>query len=942
MRDIGLLPETFPHPQHVVAFSTASSKEMEEEEDPVIAALCEEFSDVFDDSIITPMKGEPLTIKMRTEDPDYKPKQTTVPRKPPSAYKEAAADELSTLLGSNVIERVPPNETPSWVSPGMWVPKPASGKARLVVDFGDVNKHVERPVHPFPSVQDCIQDIDPNSKWFLVFDCLSGYHQIELDPESRQYTTFILPEGKFRYCRAPMGLRHAGDGFCVRTDLSFAEIKKLKKMVDDGLLQGKTKQEVYDQFRHVLVCCRRDHIQLSRKKLQFGKSVRFAGFIISENSIKSDPKKISALVDFPQPKDLKQLRSFLGLANQLAGFVPDYAQHAKPLNDMLKKSSAFVWFDSQEKAFASIKRILSTNTVIRPFDPERTAYLYTDASRINGIGFALMQSHADADGVNRLKIVQCGSRSLKGPETRYATNELEMLAIVYAIQKCRYHLLGRKFVVVTDHKPLVGTMSKPLWDIGNQRLQRFREKVMDYVFETIYIKGKDNVIADALSRQPLFDSEDAEELEDDNEDEQVTAYFCVAAAFREPMVGVEKDVLLHNINKFADEDPSYQQIIHAFRNDKDPRDLHPDHPAKAYQSVWPQISQWDHLLILDSSRIIVPRSARTYIMQLVHKAHVGSSRTVRLARDYYYWPNMKKDIEELVSLCDKCQYSRASQYETPQRFQPAQQPMHSLSLDLFKANGRDHLVVVDRFSLFNWVFRFNNRTTQEVVLKMLWTIWKDFGYPLHILSDGGPQFTDQFTADMAELGIFHERSSPYHSRGNGLAESTVASMKRLVEKSDSWKDFEERHLIWKCTPSSQSDSSPADVFFNRRLRFGLPHISPLSKDFNPTITPQRRLPALAPGTRVRIQGGRTGKWEDFGKIFSTVRGNDQKYMVLRDRDDAYITRTRSMLKPITEVQQSDATSESTTRPTPLQPEPERPRRSTRITQSVKPYQAGGF
>ena len=185
------------------------------------------------------------------------------------------------------------------------------GGSRLVVDFKGINKFIKRSPHPFPSPRDVIRGIRSDSKIFLTFDCVSGYYQIPLAPEDCHYATFMLPEGMYRFCRAPMGLNSANDAFCIRTDESFRSVPSFIKVVDDGLLQGKTNEELFKKFRTILECCRRDNITISRKKLVYGTRVQFAGYIVK---VKPNPKKQQALTDFPAPTNVKQLRSFLHLA----------------------------------------------------------------------------------------------------------------------------------------------------------------------------------------------------------------------------------------------------------------------------------------------------------------------------------------------------------------------------------------------------------------------------------------------------------------------------------------------------------------------------------------------------------------------------------------------------------------------------------------------------
>ena len=210
---------------------------------------------------------------------------------------------------------------------------------------------------------------------------------------------------------------------------------------------------------------------ISKKKLEIGQSLQFAGHIISKDGIRPDDDKFKAIKEFPRPKCTKDLRGFLGLMNQLASFVPDLTHMSSDLRPLLKKETAWTWEKEQEKQFNDIKKFLTSKHLVKPFDPKLKTLLLTDASRLYGIGFALMQSETSG-----LRLIQCGSKSLTPTQQRYATRELECMAIQWAVEKCDFYLRGlTQFHVITDHKPLEGIFKKDLNAIINPRLMRFRE-----------------------------------------------------------------------------------------------------------------------------------------------------------------------------------------------------------------------------------------------------------------------------------------------------------------------------------------------------------------------------------------------------------------------------------------------------------------------------------
>ena len=319
---------------------------------------------------------------------------------------------------------------------------------------------------------DLVKNLDPKSRVFCKLDAVLGYYQIPLDEESKKLFTFLLASGRYRYLRALMECSASSDEWCKRSDEALSGIPGVHKLVDDILIEAEDYNKLFERIETVLDRCVKSNITISLKKMEVGESVVFAGYTISNEGIQPIADRTAAIRNFPTPTNTKELKSFLGLSNQLGHFVPDLTHSVNALRELLKKNVAYQWLPDQEKAFQTTKDILTGKLVLRPFNPSYDTELITDASRI-GLGFVLLQ--VDPLTGHRY-LIQCGSRSLTGPESRYATCELEGLAILYGVTKCHHYLLGMDhFTVVTDHKPLKGVWAKELPDIENIRLRRYRE-----------------------------------------------------------------------------------------------------------------------------------------------------------------------------------------------------------------------------------------------------------------------------------------------------------------------------------------------------------------------------------------------------------------------------------------------------------------------------------
>lgn len=882
LQQLGVISESFPH---ITVNNVKSAKCMDS-----LQHIMKDYPDVLSDTLGSiVIAGSPMQIHLR-DDVDIQPKRILTARQIPLHLNEEANRVVEDLLARDVIE--PVTVPTDWISPAHFVPKEGGkGGLRMVTDFTALNRYVKRPVHPFPSSSDIVQGISPASKYFAKLDAVQGYFQIPLDEDSASLTTFLLPSGRYRYKRAPMGLSASSDEWCLRSDAALHGLQGTKKLVDDILIEAPDETTLMSRTRAVLDRCREHGITISKKKLQTGNCVKFAGYIISSEGIKPDPEKAKAIKEFPVPHDVTSLRSFLGLANQLGHFLPDLAQTTICLRQLLKKGVAFTWLEEHQQEFDKVREILTSDLLIKPFDPTLRTELLTDASRQHGLGYALLQRVPDGS----TNLIQCGSRSLAPAETRYATIELECQAIQWAMNKCRHYLMGMPtFTVVTDHRPLLGIFAKSLDQIDNSRLQRMREKMVAYTFEVKWNAGKDHQIADALSRAPVFAATDNEDT--------VNEVLCNAVA---------SDPKLQPLFDAAT-DPAYQAVVQALRAGKHPRNLPPSHPARLYGSVWHKLSLFDDeedtLLLYDNNRIVVPKLAREEILRLLHIPHAGQVKTRKAAQRLYFWPRINDNIKQLIESCPACQELRPSQQSEPLIQTEATVPMQQVAVDLFEVKGQHWLCMVDRFSGFPFARRLSKLHTAHVTDIMLeWFL--DWGFPQVIRSDGGPQFRSAFQEFCKKHDIAHEVSSPYHPQSNGLAESTVKSVKYLLIKcKKSGEDFFTALSAWRNTPRGDG-YSPAEMLFNRQPRCHLPKLEGQLVDKGAAAAARQRvrdaakayhdrqakpLHTLHIGQNVQIQNPISKRWDSFGEIVS-VLDNARSYVIQTKGGKRY-TRNRRFLK----------------------------------------------
>ena len=852
------------------------------------------------------MKGGKMDIDLK---PGSRPYKVSGTRPIPLAMQPKANALIQELIDSKVIRRI--SHTTEWCAPGHFVDKADKSKARLVTDFSVLNKSIDRPVHPFLSPEQVMNQIKPESKFFCALDMTHGYYQLDLTKRASDLLTFLLPDGRYQYLKGAQGCCSTGDIFCERTDEAFRRIEGLLKEVDDVLLQAATEEELYKKLEEVVKRCAEWNITLSSKKIQMGSSVKFAGFIVTDKGVLPDPARLSALASFKSPTNITELRSFLGLMNTISSYHPDLAQLTARMRELLKKQNTFLWLDDHEIEFNKVKDAIAKTQALSAFDPNLDTVLLTDASRLHGLGFLLLQLRPDGS----YSIIRCGSVTLTDTQRRYAVCELESLGIFWAIKKCRFWLRGlHNFVVWTDHKPLTSCFTKDLRDIENQRIATLREKLTDFTFDVKWVPGKKHEAADALSRRPEFKTMEEEEDEQCRDPLKRISlcrrtYSSHKKARKDPQMRIFIDAI----------DPEYRQVLRAFRDNADVKKLQSTHPARAYSTVWSKLSLMDScedtLLILDDKRICVPPGARQEVLSQLHTAHQGIGKTRGAARERYFWPNMNLHVQNMVESCEMCREHLPSQdYEPARTDRPkvsSLTPMQEVGIDLAEYGGKTYLCLCDRYSGYVLYHHLRNTTTTDVTDKL--EEWCDqFGHFRVARTDGGPQFRGKFDRWCKEQNVIHELSSAYSPESNGLAESAIRRTKSVIKKcKKDKKSLRVGIAHMNNTPRSGESLGPSEMFYQREVRTSLPglkrkigpaeikeHEKKRQKTLEKTrdlSSQKRKYPKFKVGDQVWIQGSKDKLWNTHAKV-TKIRDGHHSYILETDEGKRKL-RNRRFLKP---------------------------------------------
>uniref|UniRef100_A0A3P9HQ00 Gypsy retrotransposon integrase-like protein 1 n=1 Tax=Oryzias latipes TaxID=8090 RepID=A0A3P9HQ00_ORYLA len=496
---------------------------------------------------------------------------------------------------------------------------------RTCLDPRDLNKAIRREHFKLPTREEIMAQF-AGAKWFSKLDASSGFWQLRLDEESSKLCTFNTPEGRYRFLRLPYGIRSAPEVYHKTIHMIYEHIPGVETMMDDIIVWGTTREEHDKRLRQVLDKTREVNLKLNKDKCEFGvKTLTFVGDVVSEQGVKPDPKKTSAINNMERPTNKDEVRRFLGMVTYLAKFVPQLATLTTPLRSLLEQKNEWIWSHEQEQSFQKLKEVLTQEPVLKFYDPEKRTRISADASQ-HGLGAVLLQQHDE-----QWLPVAYASRALTGAESRYAQIEKELLASMYACERFHQYVYGQTFEVETDHKPLVSIMSKALSDCP-VRIQRMLIRLQKYDVHMMYTKGKYMYTADTLSR-----AVDKDEKEDSGKGAEIQAYVDMILTSL-PVTADRTEQIRTETNADETMKELKRTILKGWPENKK------ECPGKI-QDFWncrAELTVVDDI-VLKGSKFVIPTSLRKQMLRKIHEGHLGEVKCKRRARDVMYWPRINPD-----------------------------------------------------------------------------------------------------------------------------------------------------------------------------------------------------------------------------------------------------------------------------------------------------------
>jgi len=653
-------------------------------------------------------------------------------------------------------------------SPFFFVAK-KGGELRPIADYRKLNDITIKNKYPLPLVPELI-DKWKGCKYFTKLDVRGAFNNIRIKEGDEWKTAFITNRGLYESLVMNFGLVNAPATFqTMMNDIFIDYIRRgdTSVYVDDVIIgtksdsSGKLDDLAFHEHtvREVLKVFREYKLHLKPEKCEFSQTqVEYLGFVITGDTVMMDPTKVDGVKDWPVPTNLTKLRSFIGFINFYRRFIKDFSTIARPLHDLTKDKAKWIWDEECQQAFNKLKEVICSEPILVHPDPDKPYMIECDAS-----SFALGGILSQKQDNGKWHPVSYLSHSMDKSQRNYPIYDKELLAIVESLKKWRHFLKGAKHVVevLTDHANL--QYFRTAQDL-KPRQARWASYMEEYKLQLRHRPGRLSGKPDALSR-----CADHDDGSNDNKGE-ILLKEHLFSKINTVELKSQFDIEIHEEQL---RDPLVQDLMKKLEG---------------------EASDWDckEGLWRYHGKVYVPENLRREVFDSHHSSpaasHPGIKPSIDAIGRYYYWPQMKNDVEQRVRNCDTCQRIKSFPSKPVGKLKPNEipsSPWEIISRDLItglpESAGMDAiLVIVDRFSKFVILIACNSTLDSLGTARLMRDhVWIDHGTPRIILSDRGPQFASKFTRELSELlGTKLALSTAYHPQTDGQTER----MNQEIEK----------------------------------------------------------------------------------------------------------------------------------------------------------------
>jgi hypothetical protein len=762
--------------------------QLNKEEQAKLLALLSKYATLFDGTL-GKWTGTKVELQLVKDAQPYHARAFPLPR----CHVETLKVEVERLCDLGVLKRVNRSQ---WAAPTFVIPK-KDGTVRFISDFRELNKRIVRRPYPIPHITDMLMNLE-GFQHATSLDLNMGYYHLELSEKSRELCTIVLPFGKFEYQRTPMGLCNSPDIFQEKMNELFMGLDFVRAYIDDLLCITKGNFDDHlEKLERIFERLESAGLKVNAKKSFFARGeLEYLGYWITRKGIQPMKNKVEAIMKIAEPKTRKELRSFIGVINYYRDMWIRRSHILAPLASLTSKTKKWEWGPKQAAAFKMAKRVIARETMLQYPDFSKPFVIHTDASHYQ-LGAVISQ-----DG----KPIAFYSRKLNDAQTRYTTTERELLSIVETLKEYRNILLGHEIEVHTDHKNLVYK------HFNTERVMRWRLLLEEFGPKLLYIKGANNIVADALSRLELTEED-----------------------FSQEAFAVEDE------SDFPTEYPlSYKQIAYEQKELPELQQKLRDKPT-VYK-----VSEYKHSdstfdIVTRNDKIVIPlalqrRATEWYHLYLLHP---GETRMELTMGQHYCWKGMRNTIQQVCKACAICKTTkvRNSKYGLLPPKNPEAIPWHTLCIDLigpYKFGDEKNLVQLHCLTMIDpatgWfeIAEIPTKKADDVVNILEFSWLTRYPWPTEIIMDRGKEFAAEVQRTIKnEYGITRKLITTRNPQANAVVERVHQVIHNMIRtagikgKSDLDPDFRWNGILSAVrqavtsTVHTTSRATPTQLVFGR-------------------------------------------------------------------------------------------------------------------------------